>query len=458
MSLIFIRRKKSQEDLAMQNFIRRGRLLIILIGAGIIFSLGTDSCKKTSDTNSQEQGMLFYHPAGIRIVSLKGSYLEMGMQYGYHMKTELHQWANYYNSVWSSANPLIYNFITIRALEAGNKLFLSQKIKDFIDGEALTSGLSITNAYLLDQCLAFDYMFSGHIGEITGAACTFIGAYGSATGGHTIVARNLDLQKPLAVRDYNSVITIMNPSNGDHKIATFGFVGFPQGYALMNLDNVVFTEYNTGNSADHGTDILPGSKDMMDVAFDAITEKSNTDAQTTAEYLKAARLLSPAFFGVADKGNVFVVQRPMKAVGIITRNSLGQGINGVTNVFLDSAINGVKLSIYNASTAVDAPEKDLDTPARGMVRWTNLVSYFSAHSSGLDINSLKTIISTDIAENGVFIGGYESTGTNAYCKQDATFGSVVIDLNDLTNIWWLRYDYSTMNKTWDNVDLTPYIQ
>ena len=47
-------------------------------------------------------------------------------------------------------------------MEAGNKLFLSPKIKDFIEGEALTNGLSITNAYLLDDLtnirwLRYDY-------------------------------------------------------------------------------------------------------------------------------------------------------------------------------------------------------------------------------------------------------------------------------------------------------------
>jgi hypothetical protein len=48
-------------------------------------------------------------------------------------------------------------------------------------------------------------------------------------------------------------------------------------------------------------------------------------------------------------------------------------------------------------------------------------------------------------------------GTNTFCKTDATFGSVVIDLSDLTQVWWLRYDYATKNKTWDMADLTQNI-
>lgn len=426
----------------------------------IIISLGIYGCKKTTDDPEPvtSQGIKYTHSTGITILSLKGTYYEMGMHYGRLMKDSLQKWANYYNTTWKDANPEAYNYVTSKILEGGNNLFLSDKIKDFLDGIVLTSGLPKKDVYRLDQCCAFDYMFSGKITIPKGAACTFIGAYGAATGGHTIIARNLDLQRPLAVRNYNSVITIMHPSNGDHKVATFGFVGFPQGYALLNLDNTVFTEYNTGNSADAGTDPDLTSRDMMDLAFDAITEKGNTDAPTTAEYLRTKRLLSPSFFGVADKNTVLVVQRAIGADGVIAQNSLGNNINGVTNVFLDSTIHKTKLNIYNASTAVDAPDKKLDTPARGMVRWVNLVSYFTAHPSGLDINAMKTIISTDIADSGVFIGGYEQEGTNTFCKTDATFGSVVIDLNDLTQVWWLRYDYATKNKTWDNVDLTTYVK
>ncbi len=429
-------------------------VIIVLIAA--VFA----GCKNKSDDPEPvtHQGVKYIHSTGITVLSLKGSYYEMGMHYGSLMKDSLQKWANYYNTVWKDANPEAYNYVTSKILEVGNNLFLSDKIKDFLDGIVLTSELPKRDVYRLDQCLAFDYMFSGHITIPKGAACTFAGAFGAATaGGHTLVARNLDLQRPLAVRNYNSVITIMHPSNGDHKVATLGFVGFPQGYALINLDNSVFTEYNTANSADKGTDPDPGSKDMMDLAFNAITEKTNTNAQTTAEYLRTKRLLSPAFFGVADKGNVLVVQRAIGADGIIAQNSLGTNINGVTNVFLDSNIHKTKLNIYNASTGINAPDSGLDTPARGKVRWDNMAGFFKVHASAIDINIMKTMISTDIGDGGVFIGGYEQEGTNTFCKTDATFGSVVLDLNDFTQLWWLRYDYTTRNKTWDNVDLTQYL-
>ena len=416
-------------------------------------------CKsKTDDAVPVELlGAKYQHPTGITILSLKGTYFEMGKQYGRHMKTELKYWSNYYETTWKDANPLVYNYVSNELLIEGNKLYMSLKILDFLDGVAITAGMTNNEVYRLDQCCAFDYAFSGHIPILKGGACTFVGAYGAATGGHTIIARNLDLQRPLAVRDYNSVITVMQPSNGDHKIATFGFVGFPQGYVLMNLDNTVVTEYNTGNSADKGSDFDVLSRDMMDLAFDAITDKNNTDAQTTAEYLRTGRLLSPSFFGVADKNTVLVVQRAMHQDGVITQNSVGNNISGVTNVFLDSTFHKVKLNIYNASTAVDGAEKKLDTPARGMVRWVNLVNYFKAHPTGIDAETMKTIISTNIADSGVFITGYEKEGTNTFCKTDATFGSVVIDLSDLTRVWWLRYDYATQNKTWDMVDLTSNI-
>ncbi len=429
-----------------------------LIFIAVSLSILITGCKKTTgnDETVTEQGKLYQHPTGITIVSLKGNYYEMGRQYGTLLKSKLQQWAQYYNSQWKSANPHIYNFITKWVFEQGNKLYMSPKIKDFLAGEALTSGLTLSDVYLLDMCLSFDYMFSGHITLPKGAACTFVGAYGSATGGHTFVGRNLDLQRPLAVRDYNSIITIMQPSNGDHRIATFGFIGFPQGYAMINLDNTVFTEYNTGNSSDSRTNPLLGSQTMMDVAFDAITNKNNTDALTTAEDLSTRQLLSPTCFGVADKNVVYVVQRPISAPGVINMNSLGVHINGVTNVFLDD-LSGIKLSINNADSAADGYTKGLDTPGRGMVRWVHLVNYFKAHPSNLDINSIKTIVSLNIAEGGAFITGYETEGTNSYCQQDATFGSVVIDLNDLTQVWWLRYDYATKNKTWDNVDLTQYL-
>lgn len=398
---------------------------------------------------------------GVKVLKLKGTYFEMGWQYGHLLKDDLKKWAQYYNSTWKDANSYLYNVITRNIYEDVTSAFLSPKMKNFLAGVIVRTGMSKGDVYLLNQCLGFDYMLGSNVKEAGGAACTFVGAYGTATqGGTTIVGRNLDLQRPLAVRDYNSVITIMQPTTGDNRVATLGFVGLPQGYALLNLDRTVFVEYNTANAADYvevNLSQLLGARDMINTAFEAAIDRANTNAATTAGYLQSARLLSPTFFGVADKSMVYVVQRPALAQGRISTDSIASGINGVTNVFLDKDIFGTRLSIYNASTAVDAPDKKLDTPARGMVRWENLNTYFKGLSGPVDVEALKTIISRNIADGGVFITGYESKGTNSYCESDATFGSVVINLNDLSQVWWLRYDYLTRNKTWDRIDLTRYL-
>lgn len=398
---------------------------------------------------------------GVKVLKLKGTYFEMGWQYGHLLKDDLKKWAQYYNSTWKDANSYLYNVITRNIYEDVTSAFLSPKMKNFLAGVIVRTGMSKGDVYLLNQCLGFDYMLGSNVKEAGGAACTFVGAYGAATqGGATIVGRNLDLQRPLAVRDYNSVITIMQPTTGDNRVATLGFVGLPQGYALLNLDRTVFVEYNTANSADYvelNFTQLIGARDMINTAFEAATDRSNTNAATTAAYLQNAKLLSPTFFGVADRSMVYVVQRPALAQGRISTDSIASGINGVTNVFLDKDIFGTKLSIYNASTAVDAPDKKLDTPARGMVRWENMNTYFKGLSAAVGVETVKTIISRNIADGGVFITGYESRGTSSYCESDATFGSVVIDLNDLSQVWWLRYDYLTQNKTWDSIDLTRYL-
>ncbi len=399
---------------------------------------------------------------GINVVRLKGSYFEMGWQYGHHLKAQLKRWADYYNSTWKDANPHLYNAIIKMILEQTNRQYMSPKIKNFLAGMSFTSGLTASDIYLLNQCLAFDYAFSEKINLLPGASCTFVGAYGTATNGRTIVGRNLDLQRPLAVRDYNSVITVMQPANGDHRIATFGFVGFPQGYALLNLDNTVFVEYNTGNSSDSGMNLLPGSRDMINLAFEAVTEKSNTDAATTASYLRTAQLLSPTFFGVADRSTVLVVERPSMVDGTITRDSIRPGVNGVTNAFINAhgLLHGPLVHLTVSMTVPDdnAPDKigiPNDTPAKGIRRWLQLNDYFNRQTGALGIESIKGIMSLNIESKGVFITGYE---TNDYftCKSDATFGSVVIDLSDLQNVWWLRYDYLSRNQTWDSIDLTRY--
>ncbi|MEI6509589.1 MAG: hypothetical protein WCO14_01435 [bacterium] len=399
---------------------------------------------------------------GINVVRLKGSYFEMGWQYGHHLKVQLKKWADYYNTTWKEANPKFYNALSKMILEWTNRLYMSPKMKSFLAGMSFTSGLSPSDIYMLNQCLAFDYAFSEKIGLLPGASCTFVGAYGSATNGRTIVGRNLDLQRSLAVRDYNSVVTVMQPANGDHRIATFGFVGFPQGYALLNLDNTVFVEYNTGNSSDYGMNLLPGSRDMINLAFEAVTEKSNIDAATTASYLRTAQLLSPAFFGVADRGSVLVVERPSLVKGTITRDSIRPGINGVTNAFINAygPLRGPLVHLTVTMTVPDdnAPDKigiPNDTPAKGIRRWLQLNDYFNKQTGLVGIETIKAIVSLNIEEKGVFITGYE---TNDYftCKSDTTFGSVVMDLSDLQHVWWLRYDYATMNKTWDSIDLTRY--
>ena len=399
-------------------------------------------------------------PSGVKVVRLKGDYVEMGRQYGTLLKGDLQTWANYYNTRWKTLNPQKYSAFVEAIVEGVVGLYSSASMRQFIDGMVAGSGLSRQDVLLLNQALAFDYMFSGKpIDQLPGPACTFVGVTGPVSRGHTIVGRNLDLQKPLAIRAYNNVVTLLSPTNGDHRVATFGFVGFPQGYALLNLDATVFIEYNTGNSADLGVNPELGSMDMIHLAFAAATEPTNTDAVTTAEYLRTRKLLSPTFFGVADPTHVYVVQRPMAVAGIVSHDTLGLGITAVTNLFLDPNIPGVILSIHNGSTAIDAPSQipPRDTPARGMVRWENLVNYFGTFTGPvIDAEAVKTIISRDISAGGTFITGYEMPGTYTWCENDSTLGSVVMDLADLSSVWWLRYDQPSRDKTWDVIDLASW--
>ena len=110
--------------------------IIVLITA--LFS----GCKSKNDDPlpTEQQGKLYLHPSSIKIVSVQGTYNEMGRQYGTLLKADLQKWAKYYDSTWKSANPEVYNYITKIIFEAGNSLYMSPKIKDFLDGAVVTSG------------------------------------------------------------------------------------------------------------------------------------------------------------------------------------------------------------------------------------------------------------------------------------------------------------------------------
>ena len=400
---------------------------------------------------------------GIKIVTLNGSYHDMGVQYGNLLQSDLKYWVQQYKTIWAKVAPGMSSDLTKHLIDGVNTPYASKKLKDFVAGMADGSGINKADLFMLDYALTFDFVFNP-IGDaerniinklFPKPACTFVSAYGTTSNnGHTLIGRNLDLQKSLAIKDYNSIVTIMHPNNRDHKVATLGFVGFPAGYALINLDNNVFVEYNTGNSSASGYDLTPGSLDLINLSFNAVTEPANTDAKSTATYLKNKPTLSPAFFGVADRNSVYAVQHPIKGARMDT-DTMAKGLVAFTNVYLNAG-QGITLTINNASQAVNGAQQKLDTPARGMVRYQNIVNFAQGKQTAkekISLEDLKTLISTDLSDGGTFIGGYEQQGTKFYCEDDSTLGAVALDLSDLSKVYWLRYDYKNRIKGWDVVSL-----
>lgn len=167
----------------------------------------------------------------VRVVSLEGSWEEMGRQYGEQVSGELKDVLEYVNlqtkGVAASSGEVERIAGTLYEL-------CTDSVRAFLDGVAATSGLTLRQ---LKTVNAVEYAEGGF-------ACSALAVWGPYTGGPVVMGRNYDAHTYLGLRN-DVIVTVFHPSSERNAVAIVGYAGEIYAVNAMNSKGV-FLELNNG--------------------------------------------------------------------------------------------------------------------------------------------------------------------------------------------------------------------
>jgi hypothetical protein len=205
-------------------------LLLSIIFSGRVGNVHSES-GLPSLINIFENGKLYLSGEGeghFKILVLKGSWREMGRQYGYLLKEQMN---DYYQTASRNLR-MGYDQKKTESELIFNRL--NKDIKEFIFGMAETSGFSLEKQKI--TCCLTTLIF---LESTKPAGCSSLSVWGEYTGGRSLViGRNWDYGDPFPSFKKFIAIVVYNPTGSPNSVAEVNFIGvLPCSLALTSLNS-----------------------------------------------------------------------------------------------------------------------------------------------------------------------------------------------------------------------------
>jgi len=217
----------------------------------------------------------------IRVVSLWGTWEEMGRQYGEAAGKEL-------NDVFEFLKAKFINSekeASIRAIADSLISRYPYRFKSFLEGVSQTSALSVEQLILANAVEYSEAFF-----------CSGLSVWGDYSKGALVYGRNYDARSYRDIAN-DLIITAFHPSDGSLATATIGYAG--ELYAVNAINSYgLFLELNNGMPSAGSTihfDMLSSTASLLEAMFDAYS-LDYFDA-----FFKTHRSFTSFIVGVADR-------------------------------------------------------------------------------------------------------------------------------------------------------------
>ena len=334
----------------------------------------------------------------LAILSLSGSFYEMGQQYGALAYNQLHE-------IYQKIVPEYFSGINSRSfLSYALRLYYQFKIDDrerkLLHGMVKTSGLTYQQLLSIEMLPMLITLYSGFNGDkltdTSGSGyCSFLSVWGNLSKtGSMLIARNLDLSTAVTKLDSYYSLVVYKPNGDDNSVASFGFLGFIPGFTWIN-DKGLFSEYNDGRRS------VPGFNFSgyigLNTAFYAML-----DAKNSAEFIRYVNN-HPAFVSnfnaIVDINDSFTIEHAVKAKPVVLKGQQSNA-NFFTNLYRTD-FEHAKLTMNNC---VDCTR---DTPSYASVRYHHIESYLATVTQ-VGVTDLKKLFSTSLDDGGVYQTGSSS--------------------------------------------------
>ena len=304
----------------------------------------------------------------ISVVSLHGTWREMGRQYGMLMKDELHEVYDFVESMTTLRSENAERSESIIALD---KAQYTNTIREFMEGASETSGLTI------DQVQAVNAL--ERIGGLPKCSAAF--CWDDYSSGQLIVGRNYDYSNAFVPLKDDMVITVYHPADGSLAVATIGYAGEINTYNAIN-EKGIFMELNNGTPSTNiktRTDRIQGTTMLFSAMFE-------TDELNDWElFFNTVACSSSYIINVADSQSACSYEWCKN--GAKTGNTdLPDGLLVSTNYYVN-------------------PDWPFTTPSdascwEGLTRRSNLITLSEKSKGKIDAKRMQEIIETPVEKGG----------------------------------------------------------
>ena len=227
---------------------------------------------------------------GIPVAELRGSWFQMGRQYGALMREELVRVLRF-----AEKNPAGFG----RIGQLGNRGIAGLKRYDeFYRGMAETSGLTLEQLRTVNsvEIIYLDRLNGDLKNVFDGGRCSSLAVWGENTpDGSVLFSRNYDWLADFEELLDTLVLAVFHPADGANAVAMFNWAGCLYLTTGMN-ENGLFLELNSGAFADAG--IVPGRIHNVWLLWEFLLESN--DFAALREQFATCRSTAAYLIGAAD--------------------------------------------------------------------------------------------------------------------------------------------------------------
>lgn len=344
----------------------------------------------------------------VKLVDLRGSWYEMGRQYGYLMKEEL---SDVYAFVEYVIQAKEGNSERADSIGRQQEVQTPYRILEFMRGASETSGLSLEQLNLVNAV--------ERIGGLP--MCSVAMAWGEYTDSGMVIGRNYDYSDIFSRLYKDVAVTVYHPADGALATATIGYVG--EIYAVNAINEKgLFLELNNGRPSARIKSPnyrITGTTMLFNTMFES------DEIEDMELFFNTTNCSSSYIINVADREKGLSFE--WCPIGVKHGEaSLPEGLIVSTNHYLNP----------EWEFPVPTDEKCWD----GITRRDNLIRLCEEKKGSLDPEAMMKIIETDISDGGAM--------------NDMTVYQYVIVPESFE--LWVRVNDSPEPR-WEEVDLRSYL-
>lgn len=305
---------------------------------------------------------------GVHVVSLHGSWYEMGRQYGALMRDELAEIYLFVESI------IEYGYGNAEIAENIISAQIAQtpyRIGEFMRGAAETSGLTVQQ---LQAVNAVERV--GGLPKCSAAFC-----WGEYAAGPLVIGRNYDYSDAFALLKDDVAVTVFHPSDGSLAVATIGYVG--EIYAVNGFNEKgIFMELNNGKPSANikpPDDRVTGTTMLFSALFEV------DDLEDWELFFNTVNCSSSYIINVADRQRALSYE--WCPIGVKRGGTdLPEGLLVSTNHYVNPD--------WLFATPSDAASWE------GLTRRSNLIALCEASKGQIDDRKMLEIIGTALKDGG----------------------------------------------------------